>query len=215
MPRKEYVLFRDGYRPSKRDLKADSSKTVLLEGLDCLKALWKKGLKPKDLNKHYFLTWFCFANGVMVRQSQILRMRRQSLIEVFGRIGLGNGTYKLRRIWLKILWKHPKKPFHDLLFSFYRKAVKKPVFSPAENEKLIRLWKMGFPLKALLPHFVLCAFQEGLSIEGTAERLGVDWRTIYGYISLGSREGSPVWQWLSPLRPKAKDWYPKMTHRGS
>jgi hypothetical protein len=209
MERNELPNAKRGYLASSRFPKVKTSKEGIIQGFDSLKSVWERGLRPKDLRKHYFLTWFAFSNGVLTQQAKILGMDRIALIFTFGRIGLGEQTVKFRRLWLKALRVNPKKSFHTLILSFYRKTVKKPIIKPNENKNLVRLWLMGFPLKVLSAQYVLWAYGSGLTRNETAKKLEISNRTLYRLVSFSSRKGSNAEAWLSPLKPQMKDWHPK------
>lgn len=208
MKRKKYVLFRENTSSFRVNLKTKISKTDLLRSLKCLNNLWQKGLKPEDLNKHYFLTWMAVTNGIIARQAKALHMHRNSIIGICGKIGLGTRTYRFRRIWLKVLKKAPNKPFHLQVHILYRKVVKTPSLKPIENRNLVRLWLMGFPLKVLLAHFVLWAFRKGYTRLETAKKLGTTRRTLNRLIVYGSTHKSSARIWFTPLKPRRKDWRP-------
>ncbi len=209
MARKKHVTFKEGFLAPQEHQKAMPPKKGLIQGLNCLKTLWGKNLKPQDLNKHYFLTWFASANGIVSRQAKILRMHRNSIIGISDKIGLGTHTYRFRRMWLGIIRKRPKNQFHFQVNVFYRRAVKYPLFNSRENKYLVWLWLMGFPLKVVSAHYVLWAFRKGLTRQDTAEKLGLNKRTVHRIVTYCSRTGSPAWMWLSPINPQKKDWYPK------
>jgi hypothetical protein len=186
-------------RPSKRELAV---------GLQSLNGLWKKGLLPKDLKRHFLLTWFAFANGNISRQSGMMGFDRNQLINVFGLEKLGRKTYRLRKNWQNIRTRNPAEPFDKSFFRFYCRLGIKPMFSHLENKNIAKLWLMGFPFKALKPHYVLWAFREGMTREQVSEKLGRSQRSIHRVRYSNIQEGSLGQTWLYPLKPNLKEWYP-------
>jgi hypothetical protein len=196
----------DAYIFSKPAFKVKASKRGLLQGLHLLKWLWNRSLKPKDLKKHFFLTWFAFTNGNASRQASRIGLHRNTLLSTFREQRGTAKTLKMRFLWKKIQTSFPKNSFQKQFFPFYKKAARIPAFTRSESKDLVNLWLTGFPFKALRPHYVLWAFRNGFTQEKIGKMLGVSTRTIHRVRYSNVRKGSAAAKWLSSLKPKKKDW---------
>jgi len=169
--------------------------------------LWKRGLVPADLEKHFYLTWFAYWNGNVFRWAKASGIHRNTLILIFQEKLRKSSTIQLRELWFRIQSQSSKKGFADRLHAFYQKVASAPRFTKAESEGLSNLWLMGFPFKLLRIHYVLWAAREGLNKPEMMKKLGLGVRSLARIKASGGKPGSPAWKWFAPLKPTINDWY--------
>ncbi len=55
------------------------SKTQMDHGFSTLNRLWKRGLFPEDLERHYFLHWFVIYKGNIIQTAKALDIHRNTI----------------------------------------------------------------------------------------------------------------------------------------
>ena len=81
-------------------------------------ALFVRGLLPNDLKLHYFLHWFAFYNGNILRTGRELHIHRNTIEGHFREFGFSGKAYTLRILgngWRR----KTRKPFFRRLFSSF------------------------------------------------------------------------------------------------
>ena len=189
-------------------LKKASSKRNLVRGLATLGILWKRGLLPKDLNSHFYITWLAFENGNATRLAKVLNLHRNSLIFIFKNKLRKPSTYKLRKMWLKIGSSFKNKTFSDKVRIFHKKTIGNPRIFAKENRGLVNLWLMGMPRKVVLAHFISWSFRQGLNLEAVSKRLRTSGRSVHRYRSYAAQKGSPTLKWLGSMKVTRSEWFP-------
>jgi len=181
------------------------SKLKLNRGLSTLNRLWKRGLHPEDLDRHYFLHWFVIYKGNIIQTAKALDIHRNTIQGHFLQLGYAKKSVRLRHAW-QILEK-TKGPFEQKFHRFYQKHGLKPVLSTEENAALIGLWQEKFPFKTLTPHYLLWAIRVGKTKEWVQKELGYSYRhrarLISTLLSTKKRDGF----WLASLKPKLEEIY--------
>src|SRR6185295_2199003 len=117
------------------------SRPKWLQGLSTLNRLWKRGLFPKDLERHYFLHWFVVYNGNIIKTAKALQIHRNTIQGYFLDLGYSNKSVKLRHQWRALNEKSKNSSFEKKFYSFYQQFSKKPRFSSEENAGLVGLWQ--------------------------------------------------------------------------
>jgi len=185
--------------------KVDNKK--LLKGLNSLGLLWKRGLLPDDLERHYMLYWFLRCHGNILETARTLKIHRNTIQGYFLRFKYANKAVKLRHAWQSLNDRFPRKSEPDRFRIFYRRFGRIPALTAAENQGLVALWDSGFPMKVLNAHYLLWASRSGKSrswIESNLDFSNRHQLRIFGQI------GKPKTRehfWLSPLKPSRDEWY--------
>lgn len=206
MPRKEPIPPRCYRLPLQPGI--NPNKKELLNSFSVLNHLWNKGLLPKDLLKHQFLTLFAQCNGIVKRQAHVMGMHRNTLLfnckEYFG----SEATLAYRKKWQKLQSKMPRCSFHNKVNILYRNIAKHPSFTASENKGLVNLWLMNMPRKLLRTHYALWAIRNRKSTLKIAELLGISRRSLHRIRYNAINKNSAAQKWFYPLKPTIKDWYP-------
>jgi hypothetical protein len=183
------------------------SKTDWLRGLPTLNRLWKRGLYPGDLERHYFLHWFVIYKGNIIQTAKALQIHRNTIQGHFLQLGYSKKSVRLRHAWQKMDEKLPKAAFAKKFYSFYQKHANKPRLSAEENAGLVGLWQVKFPFKTLTPHYLLWAIRSGKTKEWVQKELGYSYRHRARLLSHVVKPNSRDGFWLSPLKPSVKEIY--------
>ena len=182
------------------------SEKNLKRGLAVLDTLWKRGLTPKDTEKHYHLTWFAYENGNMIAVAKRLDMHRNTIsADLIEKVKV-RSRVELRQVWKKIYYEDTKKPFADMVFEFYKQTLQKPVLTKSESEALTNLWLMGVTRRVLRAHFILVSLRQGRTMKELCRTLQRDNRSLVRYRSNAAKPGSPEGKWLLPMKLKKYDW---------
>jgi hypothetical protein len=182
-------------------------KTKLLKGLNNLGHLWKRGLIPENLERHYMLFWFLQSGGNILEAARRLKIHRNTIQGYFLRFGYSKRAVKLRHEWNALREKHPRKSEADLFHLFYHSHNGKPRFSAVESDGLVLLWNTGFPMKVLKAHFLLWAVRSEKNRAWIADQLDFSNRhqlRIFGQLN---RPASREFFWLSCLQLKKNEWF--------
>ncbi|HUO58040.1 MAG TPA: hypothetical protein VMV05_07665 [bacterium] len=183
------------------------SKSKWATGLSTLNRLWKRGLFPEDLDRHYFLHWFVIYNGNIIKTAEALQIHRNTIQGHFLALGYSNKSVRLRHAWQKLNENPKSGSFEKKFHSFYQKFGKKPSFSAEENAGLVGLWQVKFPFKTLTPHYFLWAVRANKSKDWVQKELGYSYRhrarLMNPLLKPKTRDGF----WLSPLKPLLKEVY--------
>jgi hypothetical protein len=177
-------------------------------GLAALSQIWRRGIKPKNLKQHYFLTWFAWKNGNVFQLARTIGMHRNSIIVIFKKERGTTRNLKLRMVWKKLCRSHPTRPFLARFCGFYQKIGAKPALTASQNSALASLWLMGMPRKAIRAHYLLWGFRRGMGRKDLARELGISYRTLNRIKQGANKKGSVPDVWLRVMSPKKKDWYP-------
>jgi len=177
------------------------------KGLSVLDRLWKRGLLPEDLDRHYFLHWFVVYGGNIIRTAKALQIHRNTIQGHFLDLGYSKRSVRLRHAWAALESKDPNGTFEAKFHSFYRTFGKDPSLSREENDGLVGLWRIKFPFKSLTPHYFLWAIRAGKSKEWVQKVSGYSYRhrarLLNPLLSRKSRDGF----WLSPEKPRVEEIY--------
>lgn len=180
-------------------------KSKWLLGLSTLSRLWKRGLFPEDLERHYFLHWFVIYKGNIIQTAKALDIHRNTIQGHFLELGYSKKSVKLRHTWQEMEGR--KDSFETKFFNFYNRFSGKPRFSTQENSALVGLWQTKFPFKTLTPHYLLWAIRSGKPKNWIEKKLGYSYRhrarLLSHLIKSNTRDGF----WLSPLKPQVKEIY--------
>lgn len=183
------------------------SKSKWISGLSTLARLWKRGLFPEDLERHYFLHWFVIYNGNIIQTAKALQIHRNTIQGHFLELGYSKKSVKLRHSWQDLNQKSKKLSFEKMFFQFYQKFTGKPSFSPEESAGLVGLWQAKFPFKTMTPHYLLWAVRAGKSKDWVQKKLGYSYRhrarLMNPILKPKTRDGF----WLAPLKPLLKEIY--------
>lgn len=190
-------------------LKKASTQANLVRGLAALDSIWKRGVIPRDLEQHFYLTWYGFENGNVRRLSRTLGLHRNTLVMNFRLKVKYPSTIRLRRFWFKIGKSHPGKSFQERLFRFYNRAVKTPWLLNRENEALADLWLMGVDRKTIRAHYVLWALREGMDLFEISGKMRKGTRSVHRFRVYATKTGSPGKKWLEPLKAPKAEWFPQ------
>jgi hypothetical protein len=186
---------------------ASFSKVDLLRGFQTLNKLWERNLLPEDLERHYFLHWFAAHQGNIIQTAGALQIHRNTIQGRFLEFGFSNKTVDLRHFWLAQKAQNKKKDFCADFFTFYQKFGKKPVFTREENERLVALWRTGFPPKTLTTHYIFWAVRTHKTREWIGKKLDYverhRFRLLVSILNPKTRDGF----WLAPLKPGAHEIY--------
>lgn len=180
----------------------------ILKGYKALDQLWSKGLKPKDLKLHFFMSWLARSNGNASVMAQMCGIHRNQVLLMFGELRGSRRTFKLRKTWEKLRVKYPKKDFFYRFLKFYVSSKGKPNLFLYQHTALVNLWLMGFPFKVLKAHYVLWAFRKGITKEEVSKRFCRDKRSLHRLRFEAANKKSKAYIWLRPLKPKYEEWYP-------
>lgn len=183
------------------------SKQKLTQGFSALNRLWKRGLYPQDLERHYFLHWFVVYKGNIIKTAKALQIHRNTIQGHFLDLGYAKKSVRLRHAWQKLNEKNPKGNFERKFYGFYQKFGVKPRFSAEESAGLVGLWQTTFPFKTLTPHYLLWAIRDGRSKEWVQKELGYSYRHRARLISSLLRPKSRDGFWLSSLKPRLEEIY--------
>jgi hypothetical protein len=175
-------------------------------GLLKLNQLWQRGFYPDDLEKHYFLHWFVFYQGNIIKMSKALRIHRNTIQGHFLKLGYSRKSVKLRHAWQKLL-KSSESSFEKIFFIFYHRFALKPHLSFEENKKIIWLWQTQFPYKMLVHHYLLWALRNKKTKTWIQSQLGYSYRHQTRILSRLGKPKSASSYWLSPLKPKPLEIY--------
>jgi hypothetical protein len=181
------------------------SKSKWLQGLSTLNGLWKRGLFPEDLERHYFLHWFVIYKGNIIQTAKALDIHRNTIQGHFLELGYSKKSVKLRHTWQEMEGK--KGSFETKFFNFYNRFGGKPRFSTQENAALIGLWQTKFPFKTLTPHYLLWAIRSGKPKDWVEKKLGYSYRHRARLLSYVIKTKDRDGFWLSPLKPQVKEIY--------
>jgi hypothetical protein len=184
-----------------------SSKSEWVQGLSALNRLWKRGLLPENLRRHYFLHWFVLYKGNIIQTAKALQIHRNTIQGHFLALGYSKKSVKLRHAWQKLDEKFPKLPFQKKFHSFYTCFTGKIRFSPDENKALVGLWKIRFPFKTLTPHYLLWSIRSGKPKNWVQKKMGYSYRHRARLLSHVLKPKSRDGFWLSPLKPLLKEVY--------
>lgn len=176
-------------------------------GLSVLNRLWKRGLFPDDLDRHYFLHWFVVFNGNIIQTAKALQIHRNTIQGHFLDLGYSKKSVKLRHTWQRMNEKSKKTPFEKKFHAFYAKFSGKPSFSPDENAALVSLWRIKFPFKTLMPHYLLWAIRSGKPKDWVEKKLNYSYRHKARLLSQVVKPKTRDGFWLSPLKPQVKEIY--------
>jgi hypothetical protein len=183
------------------------SRTKWVQGLSTLNSLWKKGLFPEDLRRHYFLHWFVIYKGNIIQTAKALGIHRNTIQGHFLELGYSKKSVRLRHAWQKILESSPQHSFEKKFHSFYHRFSGKTRFTPAENASLVGLWQAKFPFKSLMPHYILWSIRSGKPKDWVQKKLQYSYRhrarMLSHLLKTNTRDGF----WLSPLKPKLQEIY--------
>jgi hypothetical protein len=182
------------------------SKVKWHKGLTSLNQLWKRGLFPEDLERHYFLHWFVIYKGNIIQTAKALQIHRNTIQGHFLELGYSKKSVRLRHTWQKLDEKS-KQSFEKKFHQFYLSFAKKPRFSPEENSVLVGLWQTRFPFKTLTPHYLLWAIRTGKTKEWVQKQLGYSYRHRARLLSQVLKPKSRDGFWLGPLKPQLKEIY--------
>lgn len=177
-----------------------------VKGLKILGRLWKRGLLPQDLDRHYFLHWFVVYKGNIIQTAKALQIHRNTIQGHFLQLGYSNKSVKLRHAWQKIE-DASRLPFEKRFDRFYRQFGRKPVLSSEENAALVGLWQVKFPFKSLTPHYFLWAIRAGKSKEWVQRSSDYSYRHRARLLSPLLKPNTRDGFWLSPLKPKLQEIY--------
>jgi hypothetical protein len=183
------------------------SKPKLSQGFATLNRLWKRGLNPEDLERHYFLHWFVIYKGNIIQTAKALQIHRNTIQGHFLALGYSKKSVRLRHAWQMLDEKYPKLSFEKKFYQFYQKFGVKPLFSAEESAGLVDLWQTKFPFKSLNPHYLLWAIRQGRSKEWVQKELGYSYRHRARLISSLLKPKSRDGFWLSSLKPKLEEIY--------
>ena len=182
------------------------SKPQWLKGLSTLDQLWKKGLFPHDLERHYFLHWFVIYKGNIIQTAKALDIHRNTIQGHFLSLGYSKRSVKLRHFW-QSLNSAQNSSFENKFHAFYKKFGRTPLLSAQENETLVGMWQAKFPFKTLTPHYLLWSIRSGKPKDWIEKKLGYSYRhrarILNNVLNLKTRDGF----WLSPLKPQVKEIY--------
>jgi hypothetical protein len=181
------------------------SKSKWLQGLSTLNNLWKRGLFPEDLERHYFLHWFVIYKGNIIQTAKALDIHRNTIQGHFLELGYSKKSVKLRHTWQEMEAK--KASFETKFFNFYNRFGGKPRFSAQENATLIGLWQTKFPFKTLTPHYLLWTIRSGKPKNWVEKKLGYSYRHRARLLSYVIKTKDRDGFWLSPLKPQVKEIY--------
>ncbi len=180
-------------------------KSKWLQGLSTLNALWKRGLFPEDLERHYFLHWFVVYKGNIIQTAKALDIHRNTIQGHFLELGYSKKSVKLRHTWQEMEAK--KGPFEVKFFNFYNRFGGKPRFSAQESASLVGLWQTKFPFKTLTPHYLLWTIRSGKPKNWVEKKLGYSYRHRARLLSSLPKPKTRDGFWLSPLKPQVKEIY--------
>lgn len=183
-----------------------SSKTKWRDGLLALNKLWKRGLFPENLEKHYFLHWFVVYNGNIIKTAAALKIHRNTIQGHFLKLGYSRRSVKLRHVWQALSLKQ-KSSFENRFYAFYKKFAVKPRLSLLESRLLIGLWQSHFPFKILTHHYLLWALRDKKSKTWLQSQLDYSYRHQARILSQIGNPKSKAAHWLSPLKPQPLEIY--------
>jgi hypothetical protein len=186
---------------------AGVSRKNLIHGLSGLNSLWKRGLLPDDVERHYFLHWFVIYNGNIIKTAKALQIHRNTIQGHFLQLGYSKKSVRLRHAWQKLNMKFPQTPFGNKFYGFYQKFGVKPRFSPEENKGLVTLWQTRFPFKTLTPHYLLWTIRSGKPKDWIQKKLGYSYRHRARILSYLLKPKTRDGFWLAPLKPTVKEIY--------
>src|SRR5258708_15435410 len=127
------------------------SRSKWISGLSILSRLWKRGLQPEDLKRHYFLHWFVIYRGNIIQTAKALQIHRNTIQGHFLEMGYSKKSVRLRHAWQKLSKKSKKLSFEKKFHQFYNQFGRKPRFSPEENAGMVGLWHAQFSSNILMP----------------------------------------------------------------
>ncbi len=180
-------------------------KDKLKKGFETLNRLWKRGLFPKDLERHYFLHWFVVYSGNILKTAEALQIHRNTIQGHFLTLGYSKKSVKLRHAWQKIKLKFPKSTFENNFEKFFHSFGKTPRFSSYENAGLLGLWQTQFPFKTLVPYFLLWAIRTGKSRDWVQKKLDYSYRHRARLLSQVLKPKTRDGYWLTSLKPNSKE----------
>ena len=183
-----------------------------LKGLSTLNRLWKRGLFPDDLERHYFLHWFVIYKGNIIQTAKALQIHRNTIQGHFLELGYSKKSVRLRHAWQKLQEKS-KPPFESKFLAFYKTFGRNPPFSTEENAGLVGLWQAKFPFKTLTPHYLLWAIRSAKPKGWVEKTLGYSYRHKARLLSEVLKSKSRDQFWLSPLKPKVEEIYSRRYRR--
>lgn len=183
------------------------SRPKWIHGLGTLNRLWKRGLLPGDLERHYYLHWFVVYKGNIIQTAKALGIHRNTIQGHFLDLGYSKKSVRLRHAWQRLQGSSKSVSLEKKFQGFYQKFGRKPALSPDENAGLVGLWQNRFPFKTLMPHYFLWAIRQGKPLEWVQKKLDYSYRhrarLISPLLNPNSRDGF----WLSPLKPQVKEIY--------
>lgn len=182
-------------------------KTKLTQGLNTLSRLWKRGLVPDDLERHYMLYWFIVSGGNILEAARRLDIHRNTIQGYFLRFKYSRKAVQLRHAWADLKSRFPRKSPAELFHMFYRRFGGRPSFGIPETKGLVSLWSAGFPMKVLNAHYLLWACREGKDRSWIESRLGFSNRHQLRIFGLIGRPRTRENFWLKPLSPQRDEWY--------
>lgn len=182
------------------------NKKSWINGLSILSQLWKRGLFPQDLERHYFLHWFVTYDGNIIKTAKALEIHRNTIQGHFLQLGYSKKSVQLRHSWQK-LSETSQQSFEKKFQFFYEKFSPKTRFTPQENAALVALWQTRFPFKTLTPHYLLWAIRAGKPKDWVLKTTGYSYRHRARLLSHLLKPKSRDAFWLSPLKPTSKEIY--------
>ena len=187
-------------------LKDSPSHPKWRDGLLALNRLWRRGLFPHDLEKHYFLHWFVIYDGNIIKTAAALKIHRNTIQGHFLKLGYSRKSVKLRHAWQTLSQKQ-KGSFEKRFYAFTRKFAARPHLSAQENQSLVGLWQTHFPYKILIHHYLLWAIRNKKTKTWIQSQLDYSYRHQTRILSQVGKPKSKAAFWLSPLKPQPLEIY--------
>jgi len=191
----------------KSTLRKDSTRAQWLVGLKVLDGLWKSGYLPNDLKAHYYLTWFALNDGYILSMVNDLGLHRNTYQVFRSEYRLKGPSTQLRYYWQNLSEGLHPVPFETRFLKLYKHVFPKQKLNTKQNNKLIGLWKTGFPFKILRSHFLLWGTRSGKDREWLYKKTDLSKRQLFRCLKNIVTPKRPEHFWLSPLAPKATEFY--------
>lgn len=180
----------------------------ILKGYKALDQLWSKGLKPKDLKFHFYLTWYAYAKGNGTLMAKMCGFHRNVMFYIFKSANGSTNTLRYRVLWEKIKTQYPNKDFFYRYLKFYVLTGGKANLNLSQHTTLTNLWLVGFPFSVLRSHYLLWAVRQRKDSHEIAKMMGKNYRSVLRFKQHALRPGSIDRKWLKPLKSKYEEWYP-------
>lgn len=175
-------------------------------GFSTLDHLWKKGLFPKDLKRHYTLYWFVTYDGNIIKTAAALQIHRNTIQAHFPQLGFGGRAIRLRHSWQR-LGRKSSGAFNNRFYTFYSRFSSRPKLTRPESTALTGLWQTGFPYKILIHHYLLWGLRSKKNKLWLQSRLGYSYRQLVRMLGQILKAKAKQAFWLSPLKPKYTEIY--------